>query len=190
MIRQTLLAIVLFLPALCRGQESCLWMNAATACGILGGAVTASVSPVPVKTDMANAHTANAKSSAGPTSASAAGTSYGKAGMDDSDCDFNLQPGPIAGRIRIEVRTLMEPKKQYAAYAAKCGTNATPLKAVGNEASSCLLESKPGQTVEMIVGRVRDRVFVLRIDTNEKSERAVLDEKVRRAADIIAGNLF
>jgi hypothetical protein len=39
-----LLAVFLFVPALCQAQESCLWLNAATAGGVLEGAVIATVS--------------------------------------------------------------------------------------------------------------------------------------------------
>ncbi len=37
--RLILLAVFVVLPGLCQNEQSCLWMNAATAAGILGGAV-------------------------------------------------------------------------------------------------------------------------------------------------------
>ena len=44
-ILQRILLIAFFsFPLLCRAEENCLWMNAATAGGILGGAATVSVS--------------------------------------------------------------------------------------------------------------------------------------------------
>lgn len=187
-LRWVSVAIILFIPALCRGEESCLWMNAATAEGLLGGAVTATVSRP--KVDISSTHTANARSSAGPTSADASATGYLTSSTDDSDCSFVWHPGPVAAELRILVRTMSDPKKDFVPYVGRCGSNATPLKAVGNEAFACTLGGKRGKVVKQIVGRVRDRVFVVRLSTNQPSAENVSAEHVRKAADIVAGNLF
>jgi hypothetical protein len=180
---------ILSVPSLCRAEESCLWINAATAGGLLGGNITATVSRT--NTHASSASTANAKSGSGPTSASALATNYGISNIDDSDCAFVLQPGSLKGELHVEVRTMSEPSKEFVPYAAGCGSKAMPLKAIGNEAVTCALSGKPGQLMEQVVGRVRDRVFVARLSTNESGvTQVLLRERARRAAEIIAGNLF
>jgi len=184
-----LLAVVLFFPALGRAEQSCLWLNAATAGGVLGGPVIATVSRA--SADLSNGRTPNAKSSAGPTSANPARAAYGANAIDDSECLFARQPGSIFGELRIEVRTMGEPRKEFAAYAARCGDHATALKAIGNEAAICSLNSKPGEFSEQVVGRVRDRAFVVRLSINEPSlTQSALREKARKTAEQVAGSLF
>ena len=183
-----LTSIILLLPALCQGQETCLWMNAATAEGLLGAAVTATVSRPNANTS--NPHTANAKSSAGPTSADPSGPAYLTSRMDDSDCAFVTHSGPVAAELRIHVRTMDDPPKDFASYLAHCGANATPLKAIGTAAFACTPGVKGRQIEQQIVGNVRDRVFVVRLSTKDRSSGNMLEEHLRQAADIVAGNLF
>jgi hypothetical protein len=183
------LAVLLFFPALCRAEQSCLWLNAATAGGVLGGPVTATVSRA--SANLPNPRTPNAKSSAGPTSANPEKAAYAGNAIDDSECVFVRKPGSISGELRIEVRTMSEPLKEFPAYAARCGEHATALKAIGNEAAVCTLNDKPGELSEQVVGRVRDRVFVVRLSVNEPSlTENALREKARKTAEQVAGSLF
>jgi hypothetical protein len=184
-----LFATFLFVPALCQAEDSCLWLNAATAGGVLGGAVTATVSRANANGSVAG--TSNAKSSAGPTSANPAGTAYSSKGPDDSECVFVRQAGINTGELRIDVRTMSEPGKEFAAYAARCGVHPTPLKAIGNEAAACTLNGTAGQLAEQVVGRVRDRAFIIRLGINDSSiTQNLLREKARKVAEQVAGNLF
>jgi len=188
-ILQRILLIAFFLfPFLCRAEENCLWMNAATAGGVLGGAVTATVSHP--KPHPPNIQTANAKSSAGPMSANPTGDNYASNSVDDADCVFNRQP-PIAGDLRIQVRTINEPAKAFVSYTARCGASGVSLKAIGNEAMACDLNKKTGHLAEQAVGRVRDRLFVIDLSIDDPSiTQSVLREKARTVAEIVAGNLF
>jgi hypothetical protein len=181
--------IVLFsLPLVCRAQENCLWMNAATAGGILGGAATVSVSHP--KTEAAKLQPANVTSGAGPMSANPSGASYGANTVDDADCAFHRQP-PIAGALRIRVWTVSEPAKAFAASSARCGARGVPLKAVGNEAVACDLNQKSKRLSEQVVGRVRDRLFVIDLSVDDPSiTQSALREKVQTTAEIVVGNLF
>jgi hypothetical protein len=184
-----LLTVLMFVPALCRADDVCLWLNAATAGGVLGGAVTATVSRV--NANLSNPATPNAKSSAGPTSANPSNEGYASKGLDDADCVFVRQPDPAAGGLQIDVRTMSEPRKEFSAYAARCGAHATPLKAIGNEAAACTVSEKAGQISEQVVGRVRDRAFVVRLSINDSSmTQSLLREKARKVAEQVAGNLF
>jgi hypothetical protein len=188
-ILQPVLLIAFFVfPMHCRAQENCLWLNAATAGGILGGAVTFTVShtnPPP-----ANLQPANVKSGVGPMSANPSGASYASNAVDDADCAFHRQ-SPIPGELRIKVKTMSEPAKAYQSYAARCGAHGAPLKAIGNEAMACDLGKKANRRSEQVVGRVRDRLFVIDLSVQDPSiTQSVLREKAAAAAEIVAGNLF
>jgi hypothetical protein len=182
-----LLIAFLSFPLLCRAEENCLWLNAATAGGVLGGAATVSVSHA--NFNPPNIQPANVKSGTGPMSANPSGSSYASNTVDDSDCAFHRQP-PIAGELRIQVRTMSEPAKAFAAYSARCGARGTPLKAIGNEAMVCDLK-KRSRLSEQVVGRVRDRLFVIDLSLEDPAiTQSVLREKALTTAEIVAGNLF
>jgi hypothetical protein len=185
---QRFLLIPLFLfPLVSRAEDRCLWLNAATAGGILDGMVDVKVTKLPMA-GSPQVQTANATSSAGPMSANPTGNSYADVGVDDAECVFKRQP-PANGQLRIQVRTMSEPAKAFLSYARKCGTHGTPLKAIGNEAILC--EAKAKGMPEQVVGRVRDRLFVISLNGTDPSTTAnALREKVQTAAQIVAGNLF
>jgi len=84
----------------------------------------------------------------------------------------------------IEVGTL-DAAGQFAHFAetaCRGGHDVAPLKAIGNEAIACTV-----QTAEKVVGRVRNRTFVIRLSAaNAKSLRG----KASALAEQVAGNLF
>jgi hypothetical protein len=187
-LRHISLIAFLSLPLLGRAQENCLWMNAATAGGILGGAATVSVSHP--KTPPPTIQPANVKSGAGPMSANPSGASYGANTIDDADCAFHREP-PIAGALSIRVWTVSEPAKAFVAYSERCGAHGAHLKAIGNEAVACDLNKKPKHLSEQVVGRVRDRLFVIDLSVEDPSiTQSALREKAQTTAEIVAGNLF
>jgi hypothetical protein len=187
LLRISLIAILSF-PWLCRAEESCSWLNAATAGGVLGGTVTATVTrPSPKPPEV---QPANVASAYGPMSANASATSYSGYRVDDSDCNFDRQP-PATGKLQIQVRTVSEPAKAFVSYTAHCGTRGAPLKAIGNETITCEIHEKAGRLSEQVVGRVRDRVFVIDLRITDRSiTQDVLREKAQTVAEIVAGNLF
>lgn len=135
-------ALLLMAAGLCRAQNACPWLNAATAGGILGGPVTASVKP--------------------------------------TVCEFVRHLGSNESTLRIEVQ------KKPASLAAKCDSTGTPIKAIGNEALACTAGS-----FEIVIGRVRDQRFAVSIGASDPSvDRATLQEKARKVAEQLAGNLF
>lgn len=134
---------------------------------------------------------ANVISSAGPSSASASSNSYSDKSIDDSDCTFVRQTGPAAAELRIEVRTMSEPGKEFGSSIRRCGNRAMPLKVVGSEAAVCALNDKAGRLSEQVVGRVRDRAFVIRLSTTDSSmAQSSRREKVEKVGEQVAGNLF
>jgi hypothetical protein len=110
---------------------------------------------------------------------------------DDGNCDFTRHDKSFTTVLLIEVKTMTGPPASFASYAAQCGSYAAQLKAVGNEAVACGFDGKKRQVSEQVVGRVRDRAFLVRITTNsDLSDRPTLREKAKRVAEQVAGFLF
>lgn len=124
-----------------RAENSCPYLNAATASGVLGGPVASQVS--------------------GDT------------------CLFTRD----SSELRIEVQTINLP------YKPNCGLSPISVKAIGNEAYACSVDAKGGTVAEQVVGRVRDRAFLVRL-ASHSLPRAALREKARSVAEQVAGILF
>ncbi|MDQ2840987.1 MAG: hypothetical protein M3Y72_08115, partial [Acidobacteriota bacterium] len=139
------------------GQESCPWMNTATAGGVLGGNVNVTVQ-------------------------------HASKNKEDATCEFKLE-GPNLAILRIEVATMGSKPGDFAAYRARCGSQPSALRAIGNQAYACSLGSK--NTSEQVFGRVRDRAFAVEVNSNLKSATsASVREQARDVAEQVAGNLF
>ena len=150
--------LLLLLPAIAGAGEICPWLNAATAGGVLGGTVAATVTRA-------------------------------KTG-DDAGCLFVRHDGSLALELRIEVETMLSPAKDFPAYTVRCHSASVPLKAIGNEALACSNDGSDGHA-ELVVGRVRDRAFVVRLGTTDRSTQpGNLREKAREVAEQVAGILF
>lgn len=149
------------LPAIGHDAQTCPWINAATAGWILEGVVTTEV-----------VHPSQNSS--------------------DATCEFVRQPLPSLYALRIEVETSAAAAAQVSSFAAKCATSATELKPpLGNGAFACSKDGKHGQRIEEIAGRVRDRVFTVRITTTDPAAtRSALFEKACNVAEQVAGILF
>jgi hypothetical protein len=158
-------SIVLFLLPLClsgasHANETCPWLNEATAGGFLNGSVTSSVT-----------HPYRDK--------------------DDANCEFIQRDGSTVTKLEIEVETMSGPDARFASYLAKCGAHPQPVKAIGNEAVACSLDEKKGKYSELVIGRVRDRTFLVRINSNsDESTRITLRSRAQRIAEQVAGFLF
>jgi hypothetical protein len=86
--------------------------------------------------------------------------------------------------LTIEIGTLAAPSQfaHFAETACQGGRDVTLLKAIGNEAVACGV-----QTSETVVGRVRNQTFIIRLAApNTKSLR----NKTTALAEQVAGNLF
>jgi hypothetical protein len=164
-----LLALPLCAPAVCAASENCPWLNAATAAGALKGSVTFTV-----------------------THPGAGKTGADKPGADKTDatCEFIHREGAVLSKLQIEVETMKDPSREFASYTAKCGRNATLLRAIGNEALLCSLRSK-NQYSEQVVSRVRERAFLVRVSSNSSGpERTELLDQSQKIAEQVAGFLF
>jgi hypothetical protein len=108
----------------------------------------------------------------------------------DATCEFIHREGAVLSKLQIEVETMKDPSREFASYTAKCGRNATPLRAIGNEALFCSLRSK-NQFSELVVSRVRERAFLVRVSSNSSGpERTELLDKSQKIAEQVAGFLF
>src|SRR5579875_2468013 len=132
------LVLVLLIAAAGRAENVCLYLNTATASGVLGGPAASQVS--------------------GDT------------------CVFTHD----ASELRIEVQSI------NLFYKPNCGPNPTSVKAIGNEAYACSVDAKNGTAAEQVVGRVRDRAFLVRL-SSRRAPRAALREKARSVAEQVAG---
>jgi hypothetical protein len=109
---------------------------------------------------------------------------------DDATCAFVRHEGSLTVDLHIVVQTMPSPAKDFATYTARCHTAAEPLKAIGNEALACS-DDVSDEKAEQVVGRVRDRAFLIRIGTSDKSaQQSVLRDKARKIAEQVAGILF
>jgi len=148
------------LPAFCATAETCPWINAGTAGGVLGGSANATVT-------------------------------RSKKNANDAMCDFTGRRGAVEYELHVDVATMTSPRQEFAAYAAQCKSNSAPLKSIATEAIICGNDAKPGQLSERVVGRIRTQAFIIRIGTNSPLEtRASIEDKARRVAEQVAGNLF
>jgi hypothetical protein len=112
----------------------------------------------------------------------------------DATCEFIHQEGAAVSKLRIDVQTMRDPGREFAAYSAKCGQEATPLRAIGNEALVCSLHQQ-NEFSEQVVSRVRERAFLVSITSNapapgESELRTDLREKTEKIAEQVAGFLF
>jgi hypothetical protein len=109
-------------------------------------------------------------------------------------CVFRLQNGAGNEVLRISVIETNNPEspgKEMAPHKISCTSYETQLKAVGNEAVLCAIDTESSRG-EQVAGRVRNRIFTVAISTGRASEvtRDFLAEKAEEIAKQVAGALF
>jgi hypothetical protein len=160
MMWKLLLVCLLLLPACCKAEGNCRWLNEATAAGVLNGPVSMEVK------DM---------------------------GDMGGTCTFGLRSEPKALGLQIVVRKIGEMEKGITGYGSHCVDSSISLQAIGNEATACAVNIG-GSRGEQVVGRVRDRVFIISIDAamspNPSENSKLLQQKAESVAEQVAGSLF
>ncbi|WP_433974739.1 hypothetical protein [Tunturiibacter lichenicola] len=109
----------------------------------------------------------------------------------DGTCRFVRKQSSSTLTLSIEVHTMPLPSKTFATYLAQCNGTSLPLTAIGNEAFQCVSRnSTDGE--EKVIGRVRDRAFVLTINASltKQSAKTGLSPETRNVAEQVAGALF
>ena len=87
---------------------------------------------------------------------------------------------------------------EYSTYLAQCGGSANSLRGIGNEAVQCIPLSGAAKGDELIIGRVRDRAFVITIKadwiksspTSPTRTRNHISDASENLAEQVAGALF
>lgn len=111
----------------------------------------------------------------------------------DATCEFSRGLAATAFTLSIAVHTMDVPSRDFASYLSQCDGTRLPLKAIGNEAIQCVPKNGSGGDEEQIIGRVRERVFVLTIHRSGVPPATLKDglrEDTRNIAGQVAGSLF
>ena len=117
----------------------------------------------------------------------------------DATCQFARQVSSGANAmLRIAVHTMPQASQDYTGYLALCGAGAVPLKGIGNEAVQCIPRSGASKGEELIVGRVRDRAFIITIKSQWINEppssptktRNPISDDSENIAEQVAGSMF
>ncbi len=107
----------------------------------------------------------------------------------DATCQFTR----AGNMLRIAVHTMPDVSKEFPGYLAQCGAKAVSLKGIGNLAVQCLNKGE-----EVIVGRVRERAFVITIKadwissppTSPTKTRNPISDDSENIAEQVAGSMF
>ena len=101
-------------------------------------------------------------------------------------CTFSRQEGP-KDTLKVVVQK---------AAVGSCPAGSPELKGIGNEAVLCAMRRSPNESVEMIVSRVRELHFTIRVTTHKKGNAAGdespnrMESVLEQLAEQVAGNLF
>lgn len=121
----------------------------------------------------------------------ATGTFTAAAASQPAVCVFTYEGAGAKRTLRITVEVTPDTHARVTAAAQSCGSDAAPLKAIGNEAIGCSADDRKG---ERAVGRVRDQLFTITIGAAAKGDTVLTHEalqaKLYTAAEQVAGNLF
>jgi hypothetical protein len=109
-------------------------------------------------------------------------------------CDFTYHDATASRELKITVDEIQDAQQAMTAYKARCGSAATPLRGIGNEAVICAVESKGKSHGQQVIGIVRDQIFTVTVITNAKNDPVMpqdaLEEKSRNISEQVAGALF
>jgi hypothetical protein len=109
-------------------------------------------------------------------------------------CSFTYHDSTASRELKITVEEIKDAKQAMAAYEARCGSSVTPLRAIGNEAVTCAVDSKGKSYGQQVIGIVRDQIFTVTVTTSAKKDPTMpleaLEEKSRNISEQVAGALF
>ena len=124
----------------------------------------------------------------------AVGSYTAAAGTQPAVCTFVQKNEGAVRTLTITVELSTEPHTRMASVAQACGAGAETLNAIGNEAVYCAADLRRGQLGERAVGRVRNQVFTIDLNSTLKDDpiltRDALKSRIYTAAEQVAGNLF
>ena len=108
-------------------------------------------------------------------------------------CIFTQHSDSVVRTLMIEIETSPNAAARIKSRQKGCSSDVSLLQAIGNEAIMCAAD-QGSRLGELVIGRVRDQVFTIRISSSLNSDpvltRDVLRNRISSAAEQIAGNLF
>jgi len=113
----------------------------------------------------------------------------------DATCEFS---GAANAMLRIAVHTMAHMIDEFPGYLAQCGAGAQALKGIGNQAVECIAKTGESKGQEIIIGRVRDRAFVITIraawigrpPTSPTKTSNPISDNSENIAEMVAGSMF
>jgi len=126
--------------------------------------------------------------------ADAIGSFTAATGAQPAVCVFTQKGDGMVRTLTVTVELSTEPHARMVSVAQACGGGAAPLNAIGNEAVYCAADLRRGELGERAVGRVRNQVFTIDLNSTMKEDpvltRDALKSRIYTAAEQVAGNLF
>jgi hypothetical protein len=112
----------------------------------------------------------------------------------NTSCTFEYKSGDEIRTLSVQVIGMVDPSKEYTTYKALCDRDATPMRAIGNEALLCPAAGLASGHGLRVVGRVRTNAFILTLSTTAKSSpvmtQQAMEGKIGFVAELVSGNLF
>lgn len=109
-------------------------------------------------------------------------------------CVYTSTPAAEITTLTIQVAQMAKVSSEFSGYMAKCSGGKVLLKAIGNEAEMCPVDGLPRTRAEIVVGRVRDRAFVVTLSRTGRLkapiQRDTMESQTHAVAEQIAGFLF
>jgi hypothetical protein len=116
-----------------------------------------------------------------------------QAADNGTTCMFQYRNKSAVYNLRISVSDVKDASKGAAPYEDQCASMGEPLRAIGNEAVMCAA-NKGHSHGEQVIGRVRDKIFILVLSTSARNDPSmsgeVVKDKLENLAEQVAGSLF
>ncbi|MGA2051402.1 MAG: hypothetical protein ABSE96_13410 [Terracidiphilus sp.] len=126
--------------------------------------------------------------------AEAVGSFTAPSGAQPAVCTFAQRSDGMTRTLTITVELTTDAHTRMSSIARACGAGAATLNAIGNEAVCCAADLRRGELGERAIGRVRNQVFTIDINSTLKDDpiltRDALKARIYTAAEQVAGNLF
>lgn len=109
-------------------------------------------------------------------------------------CSFEYREASVFRQLLITVEQTQNPSLVLKTQEEQCKSKASPLQAIGNEAVACTVRDGGKISGDLIVGRVRDQIFTVKLTTNTENDPSMVAEaiesKTHMIAEQVAGALF
>jgi hypothetical protein len=180
-IRIALAVFALLISASAHAANSCPWLTEATVGGLLGGDAVGTYTAGPAVTTSTSA---TITPDAGPT-----------VRMDQpGTCVFTSKMGDGMRELTVTMEVSADAHAKLASMMQACGASSQLLQAIGNEAAVCAMDAHKKSVSERVVGRVRNQIFTITIQTTVKDDPVLnassLMTRIYTASEQVAGNLF